>query len=109
MIRVTTWRQTVPPPPEASPGAGPAAIQELIAALKKVPGAGDVQWGFGNGGIVTVGFPSSYGVADSILKDPGVQAAAAKVLTLGLGIAEDFFVASPDQIAPFIAQAQQQQ
>ena len=47
-------------------------------------------------------------MADNILKDLGVQAAAAKVLALGLGIAEDFFVASPDQMAPFIAQAPQQ-
>ncbi len=107
MIRVTTWRQNVPPPPDAPPATGLAAFQELIAALKKVPGAGDIQWGFGHGGIVTVGFPESYAVADAILKDPGVQTAAAKVLSLGIGIVEDFFVATPEQIAPFLQQAQQ--
>lgn len=104
MIRVTTWRQNTPPPPDTPPAAGLAAFQELVGALKKVPGAGEVQWGFGHGGIVTVGFPSNYKVADDILKDPAVQAAGAKVFALGIGIADDFFITSPDQVAPFLPQ-----
>ena len=83
MIRVTTWRQVGNAPADASPGAVVTAFNEAAAALGKVSGAGDVKWGFGNGGIVTVGFPSNYAVADAILKDSGVQAALAKVFALG--------------------------
>ncbi len=102
MMRVTTWRQNVPPPPNTAPGAPIAAFNEFVAAASKVSGAGDVHWGFGHGGIVTVGFPTSYAVADAILKDPGVQAAGMKVLALGFGIAEDFFVTSSEQVMPFM-------
>ena len=104
MIRVTTWRQNVNPPPEATPQTTLVAFQELIAALKKVPGAGEIHWGYGHGGMVTVGFPSNYAMADAILKDPGVQVAAAKVLALGINISEDLFVTTLEQIRPFIPQ-----
>ncbi len=49
---------------------------------------------------MTVGHPSYYAVADAILKDPGVQAAVAKIFALGIAIDEDFFVASPEQVMP---------
>ncbi len=102
MIRVTTWRQTGNAPDDASPVAMVAAFNEVTAALGKVSGAGDVRWGFGNGGIVTVGFPSSYAVADAILKDSGVQADVIKVFAQGFVIAEDFFVADAQQVMPFL-------
>jgi len=104
MMRITTWRQNSPPPEGTSPGAAIAAFNEAVAALKKVPGAGDVYWGLGGGGIVTVGFPSSYAAADAILKDPGVQAAVAKIFALGIGITEDVFALTPEQAMPFIPQ-----
>ena len=102
MIRVTTWRQTGNIPDGASPVATVEAFNEAAAALGKVSGAGDVQWGFGNGGVVTVGSPSSYAVADAILKDSGVQAAVIKVFAQGFVIAEDFFVADAQQVMPFL-------
>ena len=104
MIRVTVWRQTVPPPPGTSPAAGIAAFNAFVAAAKKVPGAGEVHWGYGHGGIVTVGFPTNYAAADAILKDPGVQATGAKLLALGVGIEEDFFITTAEQVAPFMPQ-----
>ena len=103
-MRITIWRQTGTAPPDTSPGAVIGAFNEAIAALRKVPGAGDAHWGFGHGGIVTVGFPTSYAVADAILKDPGVQAAVAKVFALGTAIAEDYFVVDPQQVMPFVPQ-----
>jgi hypothetical protein len=102
MMRITTWSQNVNPPPDATPQAGIAAFNEFVAAASKVSGAGEVQWGYGHGGFVTVGFPTNYAVADAILKDPGVQAAGMKILALGIGIAEDFFVTTPQQVMPFI-------
>ena len=104
MMRITVWRQNAPPPPNTSPGAAIAAFNDAVAALRKVSGAGDVQWGFGHGGIVTVGHPTNYAVADAILKDPAVQAAVAKIFVLGIGIAEDYFVTTPQQVAPFVPQ-----
>lgn len=104
MIRITTWRQNVNPPEGTSPGAAIAAFNEAVAALKKVPGAGDAYWGLAGGGIVTVGFPASYAVADAILKDPGVQTAVNKIFSLGIGITEDVFALTPDQAMPFIPQ-----
>jgi carbamate kinase len=102
MMRITTWRQNVPPPEGTSPGAAIAAFNEAAAALKKVPGNGDVYWGFGGGGIVTVAFPSSYAAADAVLKDPGVQAAVAKIFLLGISITEDVFALAPEQAMPFL-------
>ena len=104
MIRITTWSVTGNAPDDASPAATVAAFNEAVAALSKVPGAGDVKWGFGNGGVVTVGFPSNYAVADAVLKDSGVQAAIIKVFALGWNIGEDFFVADAQQVMPFIPQ-----
>ena len=104
MIRITVWRQNAPPPPNTSPGAAIAAFNDAVAALRKVSGAGEVQWGFGHGGIVTVGHPTNYAAADAILKDPGVQVSVAKILALGIGIAEDYFVTTPDQVLPFVPQ-----
>ena len=104
MMRITVWRQNAPPPPNTSPGAPIAAFNDAVAALRKVSGAGDVQWGFGHGGIVTVGHPTNYAAADAILKDPAVQASVAKILALGIGIAEDYFVTTPEQVLPFVPQ-----
>jgi len=104
MMRITTWRQNVPPPAGTAPGAAIAAFNEAVAALKKVPGAGDAYWGLAGGGIVTVGFPTSYAAADAILKDPGVQAAVAKIFVLGIGITEDVFALTPEQAMPFLPQ-----
>ena len=104
MMRITVWRQNAPPPPNTSPGAAIAAFNDAVAALSKVSGAGEVQWGFGHGGIVTVGHPTNYAVADAILKDPAVQAAVAKIFVLGIGITDDYFVATPQQVMPFVPQ-----
>ncbi len=102
MMRITIWRQNGTAPPNTPPTETIAAFNEAVAALKRVPGAGEVYWGFGHGGIVTVGHPSNYAAADAILKDPGVQGAVAKIFALGIAIDEDYFVASPEQVMPFI-------
>ena len=102
MIRVTFWHSFIDPPSGTPPTAFVSAFQELVQAVKKVPGAGDVRWGFGRGGFVTVGFPNSYAVADAVLKDTGVQAAGLKLFALGIGIAEDVFVTDAEQVMPFI-------
>ncbi len=102
MMRITIWRQNGTAPPNTPPTETIAAFNEAVAALKKVPGAGEVYWGFGHGGVVTVGHASNYAAADAILKDPGVQAAVAKIFALGIAIDEDFFVNTPEQVMPFI-------
>ena len=102
MMRITYWHQVSPPPPNTPPTAIVSAFNEFVQAAKKVAGAGDVRWGFGGGGVVTVGFPSSFGVADAILKDPGVQVAGMKIFMLGIGIAQDMFATDPEQVMPFI-------
>ncbi len=104
MIRITTWRQNVPPPPNTAPGAAIAAFNEFTTAAGKVSGVSNLSWGFGHGGIVTVGSSENYAAADAILKDPAVQAAGAKIFALGIGIAEDVFVTAPEQVMPFIPQ-----
>ena len=72
MMRITYWHQINPPPPDTPPTALVSAFNEFAQAAKKVPGAGEVRWGFGGGGVVTVGFPSSYAVADAILEGRAV-------------------------------------
>ena len=102
MMRITIWRQDGTAPANTPPTATIAAFNEAVAALKKVPGSGEVYWGFGHGGIVTVGLASNYAVADAVLKEPAVQAAVAKIFALGIAIDEDYFVATPEQVMPFI-------
>ena len=104
MIRITVWRQVGNPPPDAPPGALVNVFNEAVAVLRKVPGTGDVHWGFGLGGIVTVAFLTNYAAADAVLKDPAAQAAVAKVFALGVGIAEDNFVLDIQQVLPFVPQ-----
>ncbi len=104
MIRITVWRQTGNAPPDAQPGAAISAFNDAVAVLRKVPGTGDVHWGFGLGGIVTVAFLTNYAAADAVLKDPAAQAAVAKVFALGFGIAEDSFVLDLQQVTAFIPQ-----
>jgi hypothetical protein len=104
MMRITTWRQNNPAPADSGPGAVVEAFNGAAAALGKVAGAGEVRWGFGNGGIVTVGFPTNYAAGDAVLKDAGVQAALIKVFALGINIAEDYFVLDPQQVMPFVPQ-----
>ena len=102
MMRITYWHQISNPPADTPPTALVSAFNEFVQAAKKVPGAGDVRWGFGGGGVVMVGFPSSYAVADAILKDPGLQVAGMKLFMLGLGIAQDLFVTDAEQVMPFM-------
>ena len=104
MMRIIVWQQNTQPPEDSAPGAFVGVFNELEAALGKVSGAGDSHWGIGHGGIVTVSHYDNYAVADTVLKDPGVQAAVLKVFALGLNIAEDFFVADAQQVMPFIPQ-----
>jgi len=104
MMRITTWRQVTPPPEGTPPGVVVDAFRGLTDALKKVGGVDNVQWGFGNGGIVTVGSMTSYGVADAILKDGGMQAAVARIFLLGINITDDVFVITPEQALPFVPQ-----
>ena len=104
MMRIITWRANCTAPADTPPGAAVAAFNELSAAVDKVNGVGGSRWGFGNGGIVTVSDYDSYGVNDNVLKDPGTQAAVIKIFGLGLGIAEDHFIASADQVMPFLPQ-----
>ncbi len=104
MIRVTTWRATGNPPPDTPPTAAIDAMNGLVAAVSKVPGAGNVRWYFGNGGVVIIGEPDSYAVTDKILTDPAVQVAGAKVFGLGFGIAEDLYLLEPEKAMPFLPQ-----
>ncbi len=104
MMRIITWRANGTAPADVAPGAPIAAFNELSAALNKVNGVGNSRWGFGNGGIVTVSDFDSFAVGDNVLKDSGTQAAVIKIFALGLGIAEDHFIASADQVMPFLPQ-----
>ena len=104
MMRVITWRQNNPAPAGTPPGAAIAAFNELAAAVGKVSGVGDNHWGFGNGGIVTVSHYDNYAVTDAVLKNPGIQSAVIKIFGLGMGIAEDVFVVTPQQVMPFLPQ-----
>ena len=104
MMRIITWRAQNPTPDDAAPNAAIVAFDELSAALDKVSGVHDSDWGFGNGGIVTVSHYDSYAAGDNVLKDQGTQAAAIKIFALGIGIAEDHFVASAKQVMPFLPQ-----
>ena len=101
-MRIITWRQIVAPPEGTAPGAGIAAFNELGVAIAKVSGVGDNHWGFGNGGIVTVTHYDNYAVTDAVLKNAGVQAAVIKIFMLGINLAEDIFVATPQQVMPFL-------
>ena len=104
MMRITIWQQNAPPPPDTGPGAVIEAFNGAVEALGKVPGAGQIHWGFGHGGMVTVGFPANYAAADALMKDPGAQAAVVKIFALGINIAEDFFVLDSGQVMPFLPQ-----
>ena len=108
MLRITTWRINNPRA-DLPPGAGPQAFNDMCAAREKLPGAGKVRWYFGNNGVVTIGAPENYAVADTILKTPAAQAAVGKVLSIGFGIVEDQFLLDPAQVMPFADQAQQAQ
>ncbi|MCH8050419.1 MAG: hypothetical protein IIC86_00160 [Chloroflexi bacterium] len=50
---------------------------------------------------MTVSHFDSFGVGDNVLKDSGTQAAVTKIFGLGLGISEDHFIASAEQVMPF--------
>lgn len=101
MLRITTWRITGTPRADLTPQIGMQAFQQMCTELEKLPGAGRVRFYLGNGGVVTVGEPESYAVADTILKTPGAQAAVGKVLSLGYGLVEDHFLLEPSQVLPF--------
>jgi hypothetical protein len=102
MLRITTWRLSGTAAPNTTPQTAMQAINEMCSTLARVPGAGSVHWYFGSGGIVTVGEPEGYGVADAILKQPAAQKAIAKVLGLGYAIVEDQFLLDPPKVMPFI-------
>ncbi len=106
MLRITTWRPTGPARNDVTQSMVIQTANEMCAALEKVPGAGKVRWYYGNGGIVTIGEPDNYGVADSILTSPAAQSAVARFLGLGFGIAEDQFLLEAARVMPFI-EAQQ--
>ena len=104
MMRIITWRANNPTPDNTAPNAAIVAFNDLSAAVDKVSGVRDSRWGFGNGGIVTVSNYDSYAAGDNVLKDTGTQAAVIKIFALGLGIAEDHFIASAEQVMPFLPQ-----
>ncbi len=104
MIRLTTLRPTGNVPADTPPTAGINAMNEFVAAVSKVPGAGNDRWFIGNGGLVIIGEPDSYAVADKILTDPAVQVAGAKMFGLGFGIAEDLYLLEPEKAMPFLPQ-----
>ena len=104
MIRLTTLRPTGNVPADTPPTAGINAMNEFVAAVSKVPGAGNVRWFIGNGGFVIIGEPDSYAVADKILTDPAVQVAGAKMFGLGLNIAEDLYLLEAQKVMPFLPQ-----
>ena len=81
MLRITTWRITAAPPPDTTPMAAMQAFGDMCSTLERVQGAGRIRFYLGDGGIVTVGEPESYAVADSILTSRDAQVAVAKVLS----------------------------
>jgi hypothetical protein len=101
MLRITTWRINGNPRADVTPQAGIQAFQQMCSELERIPGAGKVRFFLGNGGVVTVGEPQSYAVADTILQSKAAQAAVGKVLSLGYGIVEDHFLLEPAQVIPF--------
>ncbi len=104
MICLTTLRPNGSAPADTPPTAGINVMNEFVAAVSKVPGAGNVRWFIGNGGFVIIGEPDSYAVADKILADPAVQVAGAKVFGLGLNIAEDIYLLEAQKVLPFLPQ-----
>ena len=106
MLRITTWRLTGTPSPDMTPQQAFQTVSDMCTALSALPGAGSIHWYFGHGGIVTVGTPESYAVADTILKTPAAQGAVAKVLALGYSIVDDQFLLEPTQVLPFTQAAQ---
>lgn len=103
MLRITTWRMSGTPPQGTTPQQAFQAIQDMCNTLERIPGAGKLRWYIGNQGVVTVGEPESYAVADTILKSPEAQQAVGKVLGLGYTIAEDHFLLDLSQVMPFTA------
>jgi hypothetical protein len=77
------------------------AFNDMCTTLGRVPGAGRVRFFLGDGGVVTVGEPESYRVADDILTSRDAQMAVARVLSIGYTIAEDHFLLEPAQVMPF--------
>ncbi|MHB8685358.1 MAG: hypothetical protein ACYC9X_13660 [Dehalococcoidia bacterium] len=106
MLRITTWRLTGNAPADMTPQTAFQTINEMCGALSALPGAGRVRWFFGNGGIVIVGEPESYAVADTILKTPAAQVAVARVFALGYALVEDQFLLEPGQVMAFTQVAQ---
>ncbi|MBI5285654.1 MAG: hypothetical protein HY874_11225 [Chloroflexi bacterium] len=107
MLRITTWRMTGTPPQGTTPQVAFQAIQDMCNKLEKIPGTGRLRWYIGNQGVVTVGEPESYAVADAILKSKEAQAAIGKVFALGYSIAEDQFLLELSQVTPFTQAASQ--
>jgi hypothetical protein len=101
MLRITTWRITGTPQPDTTPITAMQTFQEMCSKLERLPGAGRIRYFLGDGGIVTVGEPESYGVADAILASRDAQEAVARVLSLGYNIVEDHFLLEPKQVMPF--------
>lgn len=101
MLRITTWRINGAPRADVTPQAAVQTFQQMCSELERIPGAGKVRFFLGNSGVVTVGEPQSYAVADAIIQSKPAQAAVAKVLSLGYGIVEDHFLLEPTQVIPF--------
>jgi hypothetical protein len=101
MLRITTWRMTGTPQQDSTPQTAIQTFKDMCATLERLPGAGRVRFFLGDGGIVTVGEPESYRVADDILTSRDAQIAVGKVLAMGYNIAEDHFLLEPAQVMPF--------
>jgi hypothetical protein len=101
MLRITKWRVTGTPPADTTPMAAIQSFQEMCSKLEGIRGAGRIRFYLGDGGIVTVGEPESYGAADEILKSREAQMAVGRVLALGYNIVEDQFLLEPSQVMPF--------
>jgi hypothetical protein len=91
------------PPQGTTPQQAFQAVQDMCNTLERIPGAGKLRWYIGDQGIVTVGEPENYAVADKILKSPEAQSAVGKVLGLGYTIVEDHFLLDLSQVMPFTA------
>lgn len=106
MLRITTWRMNGTPQANVTMQAAFQTINDMCTALEKIPAAGQVRWFIGPQGVVTVGEPQNYAVADAILKSPAAQAAVAKVLALGYAIVDDQFLLESSQVLPFAPPSQ---
>ncbi len=99
ILRLSTNRDLTP----AEAAQSIEAAQEAAEAAAKVRGVKSSKLCLSNGNLVFVSESQSYGVADTALKDAGVQAAFGRLgAEFGYRPIGDEFLLDIDQLMPFV-------